>query len=130
MQHNEELIIWALEKADLAIKAAKDNIELKNFDASQNRIYYAIFYAVNALAYKYNYTTSKHNQLMGWFNKKFVYEDKTFDEYMLEIYKRAFLSRQKSDYEILFFTSQEDLEITLKEAVFFVSKIKEFLNNM
>ena len=38
-------------------------------DNAQNRIYYSIFYIVTALAYTDNFITSKHSQLIGWFNK-------------------------------------------------------------
>lgn len=37
-----------------------------------NRLYYAIFYAVAALAQKFNFITSKHSQLLGWFNREFI----------------------------------------------------------
>lgn len=127
MQHKDELINLSIEKSNLAIKAAKDNINLENLETAQNRIYYGIFYMVTALSYKYDFVTAKHKQLMGWFNKKFIYEDKIFDENMLEIYKRAFLKRQESDYEAVLLKNKEQLEESLKEAIFFVEEIKKYL---
>jgi uncharacterized protein (UPF0332 family) len=125
MPHREELIKLTLEKAEQALKSAQDNINNKNFETAQNRIYYAIFYSVLALGYKNDFITSKHKQLMGWFNKKFIYEAKIFDEKMLEIYKIAFSNRLKSDYEIIFFTNKEDIEYSLNEAVYFVNEIRK-----
>lgn len=127
MPHKEQLIKLCLEKADLAIKAAKDNLNLKNLETAYNRTYYAIFYATLALAYKEGFATSKHKQLMGWFNKKFIYEEKIFDENMLNIYKDAFLKRQKGDYELIFMVDEKDLEKLLDKSIFFVEEIKKYL---
>ena len=128
MPHKEVMIKLTLEKSAQAIKSANDSINSSNLETAQNRIYYAIFYSVLALAYKSGFVTAKHKQLMGWFNKKFIYEEKVFDETMLEIYKKAFTKRLKSDYEIIFITNQEELENLLNEAIFFIGKIKAYLN--
>ena len=40
--------------------------------AAVNRIYYAVFHALSALALRYSFSTSKHRQIIGWFNKEFV----------------------------------------------------------
>ena len=42
-----------------------------------NRIYYGLFYSVTALAINNGFETSKHAQLIGWFNKEFVATKKT-----------------------------------------------------
>ncbi|MHB8581552.1 MAG: HEPN domain-containing protein [Ignavibacteriaceae bacterium] len=65
---------------------------------AENRIYYSIFYIVSALAMQYNFSTSKHMELLGWFNKNFVFTGKVSIE-MKNIYKDAFENRQESDYE-------------------------------
>ena len=40
--------------------------------AAVNRIYYSMFYSLLALGLKYEFETSKHAQLIGWFNKTFI----------------------------------------------------------
>lgn len=129
MPHKEALIKLSLEKAEQAIKSAKDNIKLNNLETAQNRIYYSIFYAVCALAYKNGFSTAKHRQLMGWFNKKFIYEDKIFNENMLEIYAETFNYRMKFDYEFTFKTNKKEVENSLNEALFFVNEIKKYLSH-
>lgn len=64
---------------DYRLKQAKETISQSRFliDSDQlvlavNRIYYGMFYAVTALAMKHRFETSKHFQLIGWFNKEFV----------------------------------------------------------
>jgi uncharacterized protein (UPF0332 family) len=65
-----------LEKSNEALIDAKINIENERFSAALNRIYYTIFYSVIALGYKENFITSKHKQLLGWFNKFYIHEIK------------------------------------------------------
>ncbi|MGA9292947.1 MAG: HEPN domain-containing protein [Ignavibacteriaceae bacterium] len=66
------LISYNIEKADTAINDAKFLADNKKIYASYNRIYYACFYILSALGLKDNFSTSKHKQLIGWFNKKYV----------------------------------------------------------
>ena len=89
----QTLIDNAILKAQDAILAAESNFKNGFYSTCQNRLYYAIFYVVTALAYKNNFVTSKHSQLMGWFNKKYIYDEKIFDNNLLQIYKEAFTNR-------------------------------------
>lgn len=127
MQHKPELIKWYLEKSEQALTAAKDTIKLNHLDNAQNRIYYAIFYIVSTLAFINNFATAKHKQLLGWFNRKFIYEEKIFDKTIIDIYKDAYLKRQKSDYEKMFYANKEDVEELLEKAIFFVETVKEYI---
>mgnify|MGYP000047800285 CR=1 FL=1 len=123
----EDLIKIAIEKSNQAIKSAKDNLENKNLETSQNRIYYALFYIVTALAYKNDFITSKHGQLKGWFNKKFIYEDKVFEPYMIEIYNELYQFRQKSDYDLAYTPDTETVKESLGEVIKFIEKVTEIL---
>ncbi len=121
------LIINAIEKSHNAIKAAEYNIRNEFYSTCQNRLYYAIFYIVTALAYKNDFVTSKHAQLMGWFNKKFIYEEKIFDEKLLQIYKEAFANRQRADYDFTYTVDKDDVELAIKETKEFVKNIESYL---
>jgi len=98
-EYKDILIKRCLEKSDEAMKYAEIALHDKALMTAFNRIYYAIFYTVSALARKHDYITSKHTSLMGWFNKKFIHEDKTFGKNLNEIYRVAFDLRQENDYE-------------------------------
>ncbi len=128
-QDKRILINHAMEKAFEAISSAESNFQNKFYSTCQNRLYYAVFYAVTALAYKNDFFTSKHAQLMGWFNKKFIYTDKTFDEKMFQIYKEAFTNRQKSDYDFLYQPDATEVSASFEEIKYFVKKIKNYLDN-
>jgi len=61
------------ERARRALNDAGTLYAKSSFEGSMNRIYYAMFYAVNALALAYGFTTSKHSSLLGWFNKTIIH---------------------------------------------------------
>jgi uncharacterized protein len=66
------LVVIRLEKAHEAASDADFAISGERWLTAVNRIYYAMFYATSALALQNNFSTSKHNQLHGWFNQQFI----------------------------------------------------------
>ena len=122
-QHKKELIKFAIEKSKTALQTAKENMASKKLEGALNRIYYAIFYAVSALAIKNDFSTSNHSQLIGWFNKKFIHEDKVFDKEIYRIYESSFAYRQKSDYDLTYIPDLDTVQTLLSKAEFFIDAI-------
>ncbi len=79
------------------------------------------------MSYKHDFTTSKHSQLRSWFNKKFIYEDKIFDDEMLKIYNNTFEYRQKSDYTVTYIPDLETVENLLLDAEKFVKNVEKII---
>ncbi|MGA2297615.1 MAG: HEPN domain-containing protein, partial [FCB group bacterium] len=73
MKKEDKLILinHRINKSHLTIDDAKFSLENNKTSIALNRIYYSIFYIVSALALIYDFSTSKHKQLLGWFNKNF-----------------------------------------------------------
>lgn len=130
-QHKEILVKNSIEKSEQALKNAESNISNDSLLNAQNRAYYSVFYIVLALAYMDEFTTGKHHQLMGWFNKKYIHENKIFDKELNRIYQRLFANRQKFDYDVLEFPEKEQTTKDFEDAKFFVGEVKKFiLSNM
>jgi len=130
-QHKEILIKNSIEKSDLALNNAESNIQNNQLLNAQNRIYYAVFYIFLVMAYLDEFTTGKHHQLMGWFNKKYIYESKIFDKKLGEIYRNAMVNREKFDYEVDKFPEKEQTLKDLDDARYFVNEVKKYiLNNL
>lgn len=123
------LIKNCLSKSRQAISDAIYNIKDGRQNTALNRIYYSIFYSVMALAYKEGFITSSHSQLMGWFNKKFIYEEKIFDNLLNDIYKHAYKQRQESDYNLIISENIPDnfVRQELKNARLFIKAIKKYI---
>lgn len=124
---NKEFIIqnWLI-KADEALNEAQKAILSESFSSAQNRIYYAIFYSVMVLGYSKNFITSKHSQLLGWFNKTFLKEG-VFDKKLGKIYKIAYENRMKSDYTFTYKPTKEKTLLAYDNAVDFVNQIKSYI---
>lgn len=130
MQDHEEILFRnSLIKCRQAFDDAAFSIQGQRKQIALNRIYYSIFYASVALGYKHGFVTSKHVQLMGWFNKKFINQEKTFSEKMGKIYKTSFLNRQEADYEMLTATemSIDQIKSLFNDCEFFLKTVFEYL---
>lgn len=120
------LIGYSIEKAEQALKTAFGNID-SDLISANNRIYYAIFYIVTALSYKDNFTTSSHQNLMGWFNKKYIYEENIFDSNLSKIYTQTMRNRQKYDYNIAEFPDKQATKENYLKAKELVDTIKAYI---
>jgi hypothetical protein len=61
-----------LEQMRTAAHSCKLLLENGDMQGTANRMYYAVFYAISALAISQGKSFSKHGTLIGWFNKDFV----------------------------------------------------------
>ena len=68
----DALIEHRIARATNTIEEVSFLIKNKKFLLAVNRIYCGMFYILSALSLKYNFSTSKHQQLIGWFNKEFI----------------------------------------------------------
>ena len=129
-EFREILIKVNIEKSDDSLKAAEILIRENILFKAMNLIYYACFYTVTALAERHDFKTSKHSSMLGWFNKKFVHQDKIFDKELYKVYRDSFNYRTKSDYDTLYVpTLEETLEI-LEKAKEFIKTVREYLDSI
>jgi uncharacterized protein (UPF0332 family) len=125
-QSDKQIMInLSMEKAQKALISAEENFKSNQLETALNRNYYAVFYSVMALGYKNDFVTSKHSKLMGWFNKKFIHEDKIFDSEMFETYSKAFERRQKCDYDITYKATPKMVKKLIEKSKYFVSQIEK-----
>jgi len=127
-QHKDILIKNLIDKSNAALDDAKLALDHDRLDNALNRIYYAIFYIVSALAYTKNFVTSKHNQLLGWFIKNFIKEN-IFDIEYGKIYKKAYENRMKSDYEFTYKPDKEKVIDLLNKSRKFITMVHNYINN-
>lgn len=125
-QHKDILIKHSIEKSIQALDTAEKNLAI-DLVTAQNRAYYAVFYIVLALAYLDEFTTGKHHKLMGWFNKKYIYEDKIFDTELNKIYQKLIASRENFDYSVTEYPDVISVKEDLKDAKYFVDTVKNYI---
>ncbi len=74
----------------------------------------------------YRFETSKHTQLIGWFNKTFVHAG-LIDPKFGKIINKAFNQRTKGDYDTYITFEKEILIEMFVEMKVFISEIKAYL---
>ncbi|MCH8317217.1 MAG: HEPN domain-containing protein [Bacteroidetes bacterium] len=94
-----------------------------------NRIYYAMYYIVSALALKYKFKNLKHQPLIGWFISTFINKN-IVDRKYGEMLSEAFKQRSEGDYgTFVTFNKKEVLEL-FDEMKEFTKKIKQLTLNI
>ena len=121
-----EIIKYRLEQAEDTIRDVDLLISYDRLPAAVNRIYYGIFYALLALSTKYSFETSKHAQLIGWFNKNFIHSE-IFEERFGQIVNKSFNRRTKGDYDTFVDFDRENIEEMFHEMKDFIVVIRDFL---
>lgn len=120
------LIRHRIQEAEDTIEDVKLLIENERLRAAVNRIYYGMFYSLLALGLAYKFESSKHAQLIGWFNKNFIYTNKIEPEYGKMINK-AFNRRTKGDYDVFVDFESEVISEMFEEMKLFIARIKKHL---
>jgi uncharacterized protein (UPF0332 family) len=78
------------------------------------------------LALQFGYKTSKHTQLIGWFNKKFIASgeiEKKFGRILRDCYNY----RISADYDSFVSFAEEDIQVLLSEMKSFLVRIDQFI---
>lgn len=94
-----ELIKYRVEQAHKTINEVDLLIEQNLLVIAINRIYYGMFYMLLALALKEGFKTSKHKQLIGWFNKEYIKTEK-IDRKIGKHIQNAYEDRSDGDYGV------------------------------
>jgi len=96
-EDSESLVLHRLQKSEEALQAALIMLEKEMLSFAMNRIYYALYYAVQALMGYKGVHFAKHGQVKGYFNREFIKSGKLPKE-IGRFYNKAFEYRQKFDY--------------------------------
>ena len=129
LEENErtELIRYRLEEAIETLADVQLLIDNDRLRAAVNRIYYGMFYSLLALGLAYWFETSKHQQLIGWFNKNFIHVgliDPKFGKFI----NKASTRRTQGDYESYVEFDKEIILEMFGEMKEFILEIERFLS--
>lgn len=129
MEENDRdiLIQYRLSQAEETIAEVRKLIDADLLNVAVNRIYYGIFYSITALALKHEFQSSKHSQLMGWFNQNLVKPGHIDSKYG-KILRDAYKNRSDGDYAPFIRFEKEDVEDMLSDMIDFIGEINSYLS--
>lgn len=116
-----------IRQAKETVSEAELLIEHGRYRAAVNRIYYGMFYALSALGHASEFFTSKHAQLIGWFNKNFIKEG-VFEQKYGKMLREAFELRNKGDYDVFVEFSRTDVLKQFEEMKAFIDVLEQYIN--
>lgn len=125
-QTRDDLIKYRLEQARDTIDVVDLLIKNDKLSSAINRIYYGMFYSLLALALQFNFETSKHQQLIGWFNKEFIRTGLIEKEFG-RILRDAFENRTSGDYDTFVIFDQAEVLFLFTDMKSFIEQIEVFI---
>jgi uncharacterized protein (UPF0332 family) len=121
-----QLITYRLDQANDTVDVVSLLVENDMLSAAVNRIYYGIFYSLLALGLNYDFQTSKHQQLIGWFNREFIKSGLINTSFGI-ILRKAYESRTSGDYDSFCEFEKEEVALLFNEMKIFIAMIVEFI---
>jgi uncharacterized protein (UPF0332 family) len=125
---DKTLIRLRISQAIESVEEVELLIKNQMYRAASNRIYYGMFYALLALAVKYKFKTSKHRQLIGWFNRTFIKND-LINKKFGKIITTAFELRKEGDYIAFTQFDAEEVYQNLNDMKDFIREIESYISS-
>ena len=116
-----------LEHADECISAAKSLLESENYKSAANRAYYTVFHAMRAVLAFDKIDMKHHSDIIAEFRRLYI-KTGIFDAELSKTISILSDSRNDSDYDDFYIVSKEEVTEQIKDAEYFLVKIKEFVN--
>lgn len=96
----DDLVNYRITRASETLDEAKLLFSEKHYEGSVNRLYYACFYAANALLLSSGLSSKKHSGVRALLHQHFVKTEKLSKE-LGNLYDTLYDFRERSDYEDL-----------------------------
>ena len=128
VEDRNEYVKYRIESAKKTFEAAKVLAENEFWNSAVNRLYYAVFYAVNALLVVNEIQTKSHSATKSQFSLCFVKTGK-FDKKYGKLLSELFDWRQKGDYENIFDYDNASVQPLFKPVREMIELIEKEINN-
>ena len=115
-----------LEHAEECLAAAKSLLDSGNYKSAANRSYYTVFHSMRAVLAYDEIDMKKHSGIIAEFRRLYI-KTGTFSNELSKIISVLFDVSTESDYDDFFIISKEDVAEQVRNAQFFLDRIKEYL---
>ncbi|NOZ46401.1 MAG: HEPN domain-containing protein [Chlorobi bacterium] len=124
----KEYVKYRIDSAKTTFDAAKILAENGFWNSSVNRLYYSLFYAVNALLVLNDIQTKSHSSTKSQFSLHFIKTgiiDKKYGRLLSELFDW----RQKGDYDNIFDYNDESVQPLFKPVAEMIQLIEKEIKN-
>lgn len=128
LEERKEYVTYKIESAYKTFEAAKILAENGFWNSAVNRLYYSLFYAVNALLVVNEILTKSHSSTKSQFSLYFVKTGK-FDKKYGRLLSELFDWRQKGDYENIFDYDDSSVQPLFKPVNEMIKLIEKEIKN-
>ncbi|HET7118626.1 MAG TPA: HEPN domain-containing protein [Hanamia sp.] len=126
MKNKYDYINYKQQKAAQSIREARLLIDNGLNDTAISRLYYAAFYAINALLSINGFNPKTHSRTKSIFNKEFILTGKIESRFS-DFYSFLMAKRFEADYDDFVFIDENKIELLLTETEEFVDKINSLI---
>lgn len=127
-QSRKSLVRYRLQRAEETIKEAELLAGENYFNATINRLYYACFYASQALLVANNIPSSSHAGLKMMLGLHFVSKGLLAKEHG-KTFSRLFEIRHSGDYDDFVYCDKEMIDTYTPKAIAFIDAIKDLIQD-
>lgn len=130
-QHNEDigtkkdLVLYRIQTAKDNLKSARILLEAGEYKSANNRAYYAIFHAINAVHAVRGNAYKRHKDAIANFNKEYV-KNEIFPREIGRKISEAEEIRHASDYDDFYIASKEESERQISVAAEFIGLVEKY----
>jgi len=127
-EERKQYVEYRIDSAYKTVEAAKLLADREFWNSAINRLYYDIFYAVNALLVLNDIPTKSHSATKSKFSQHFIKTgkiDKKYGKLLAQLYDW----RQKGDYENIFDYDEESVEPLFKPVNEMIKIIHQEIKN-
>ncbi|MDO4677832.1 MAG: HEPN domain-containing protein [Eubacteriales bacterium] len=129
--HNEDigtkkdLVLYRIQTAKDNLRSAKILLKAEEYKSANNRAYYAIFHAINAVHAVSGMAYKRHKDAIANFNKEYV-KNGIFPREMGRKINEAEEIRHASDYDDFYIASKEESERQVSVAAEFITLVEQY----
>lgn len=129
-QHNDtgsrkDLVLYRIESSKEDLKSAKILLNAEAYKAANNRAYYAIFHAINAIHALTGVVYKRHKDAVANFNKEYI-RTEIFPRRIGRQIASAEEIRHASDYDDFYIASREESERQVAAADEFIQLAEKY----
>ena len=121
----KDLCLYRIQTAKESLKSAKILLAAEEYKGSNNRAYYAIFHAINAVHALNGKSFKRHKDAIGNFNKDYV-KTEIFSRETGRKISEAEEIRHASDYDDFYIASCEETARQIEVAGEFIQMVEKY----